>query len=83
MFPTFYEAGFERALGPTRGRHGAALRLPRPALLLPAPNGLMPPPSTLLLTSAAGTLGRVLTSALRGLCQQLPLSDLPGAPARP
>lgn len=36
------------------------------------------PFSTLLLTGAAGTLGRVLAPALRGLCHTLRLSDLPG-----
>ena len=36
------------------------------------------PFSTLLLTGAAGTLGRVLAPTLRGLCQTLRLSDLPG-----
>ena len=42
------------------------------------PDSPTPPFSTLLLTGAAGTLGRVLTPPLRGLCQQLRLSDLPG-----
>ena len=36
------------------------------------------PLSTLLLTGAAGTLGRVLAPTLRGLCDTLRLSDLPG-----
>jgi uronate dehydrogenase len=34
---------------------------------------------TLLLTGAAGSLGRVLAPALRGLCRTLQLSDLPAA----
>jgi uronate dehydrogenase len=36
------------------------------------------PFSTLLLTGAAGTLGRMLAPSLRGLCDTLRLSDLPG-----
>jgi uronate dehydrogenase len=36
------------------------------------------PFSTLLLTGAAGTLGRALAPALPALCQRLLLSDLPG-----
>ncbi len=34
---------------------------------------------TVLLTGAAGTLGRVLVPSLRGLCRRLVLSDLPAA----
>ena len=40
------------------------------------------PFSTLLLTGAAGTLGRVLAPTLQGLAQQLRVSDLPQALAR-
>lgn len=38
-----------------------------------------PPLRTLLLTGAAGTLGRLLAPALRPHCQRLVLSDLPAA----
>lgn len=40
------------------------------------------PIDTLLLTGAAGTLGRVLAPPLRGVCRRLILSDLPGPLAK-
>lgn len=40
-----------------------------------------PPIRTLLLTGAAGMIGRVLAPALQPLCRQLRLSDLPGTAA--
>jgi uronate dehydrogenase len=43
---------------------------------------MLPCPSPLLLTGAAGTLGRALTPPLKAFAQHLRVSDLPGALAR-